>query len=256
MTGFLVAACGVLGLLVGSFLNVVVWRVPRGESVVRPRSRCPGCGNQLRGVDNIPVVSWLALRGRCHFCGQPVSARYPMVELATGVLFAAAALRFGYDWALPAYLALLAGLVALSAIDIDCHRLPNKVLYPTLFATSALLVAAAVATGEWGDLARAAAGGAIGFGLFFLIHFISPRGMAFGDVRLAGVVGVALGWLGLAYVLLGLFLAFLTSSLIALTLIATGVTSRKDKIPFGPFLALGCLLAVLWGAPLLRWYGV
>lgn len=256
MDAFLIAVCAVFGLMVGSFLNVVIWRVPRGESVVKPRSRCPGCGNQLRGIDNVPVLSWLFLRGKCHFCGEPISARYPLVELATGVVFAAAAVHFRYDWALPAFLVLFAGLIALSGIDIDHHRLPNKVVYPTLFATAPLLVLAGVATGEWGDLARAAAGGAIAFLVLFIIHVAAPRGMGFGDVRLAGVIGTGLGYLGLGYVAVGLFLAFVTSAFIGIALIATRVRSRKDRIPFGPFLALGCLLAVLAGGPILRWYGL
>lgn len=254
MTAFLVGWCAVLGLLVGSFLNVVIWRVPRDESIVHPRSRCPRCGNQLRTVDNLPVLSWLFLRGKCHFCGEPISARYPLVELLTGVLFGVTAAKFGFDWALPAFLVLVAGLIALSGIDLDHKRLPIKVLYPVLFAVAALLVLAAAATGEWGDLARAAAGGVIGFVVLLLIHLIAPRGMAFGDVRLAGLIGVALGWLGLGYVAVGLFLAFLTSSVIGLLLIAVKLATRKSKIPFGPFLAFGCLLAVFVGGPILDWY--
>lgn len=261
MTAFVVVVCGVLGLLVGSFLNVVIWRVPRDESVVTPRSRCPQCGNELRNVDNVPVLSWLLLRGRCRFCHAPISARYPLVELLTGVLFAALALRFsgedGWGWAaLPAYLVLAAGLVALSGIDLDHHRLPNKVLYPTLFAMSALFVAAAAVSGEWDRLGRAAIGGAIGFAVLFVIAFISPRGMGFGDVRLAGMLGVAEGWLGLGYVAVGLFLGFLAAAVVGVALIATKVKSRKDKIPFGPFLALGALLAVFAGARILDWYAV
>jgi leader peptidase (prepilin peptidase)/N-methyltransferase len=253
---FLVVGCGVFGLLVGSFLNVVIWRVPRDESIITPRSKCPACGTQLRSLDNIPVVSWLMLRGKCHACGEAISPRYPLVELLTGVLFAAAALRFGYDWALPAFLVLLAGLVAVSAVDIDLKRIPNKIVYPTGIAVALLLGVAAAATGEWGDLARAAAGGLIGFTVLFLIYFVAPRGMGFGDVRLAAVIGLALGWFGLGYVALGLFLAFLTSSVIGIALIAARVATRKSKIPFGPFLALGAVLAVFFGDPLLRLYGL
>ena len=259
MTAFLVVVCGVLGLMVGSFLNVVIWRVPRDESIVTPRSHCPNCDNELKNIDNIPVVSWLALRGRCRFCREPISPRYPMVELLTGLLFAAMAARFNEGdevWVLPAFLVLSAGLVALSGIDIDHHRLPNKIVYPTLFAVSALLVVAAVGSGNWDNLARAAAGGAIGFVILFVIHVIAPRGMGFGDVRLAGLLGVAVGWLGIGHVFVGLFLAFVTSSVIGITLIATKVKSRKDRIPFGPFLALGAVLAVFVGRALLDWYGV
>ena len=260
MTAFVVVVCGVLGLIVGSFLNVVIWRVPRDESVVAPRSRCPQCGNELRNVDNIPVLSWIFLRGRCHFCGTRISARYPLVELLTGALFAALALRFAGEsesWApLPAYLVLAAGLVALSGIDLDHHRLPNKVLYPTLFAMAALFVVAAAVDGEWDRLRDAAVGGAIGFAVLFVIAFISPKGMGFGDVRLAGVLGVAEGWLGLGHVAVGLFLGFLSAAVIGVALIATKVKGRKDKIPFGPFLALGALLAVFVGDAILDWYAV
>lgn len=259
MAAFVVVVCGVLGLLVGSFLNVVIWRVPRNESIVKPRSHCPQCDNELRNVDNIPVLSWLFLRGKCHFCGNPISARYPLVELLTGVLFAAMAARFNEGdelWVLPAFLLLSASLVAISGIDIDHHRIPNKIVYPTLFPLAALLVLAAAGTGNWDNLLRAAAGGAIGFVILFGIHVAAPRGMGFGDVRLAGLLGLALGWLGLGHVFVGLFLAFLTSSVIGVTLIATKIRSRKQPIPFGPFLALGAVLAVFVGRALLDWYGV
>ncbi|MDQ1445591.1 MAG: leader peptidase (prepilin peptidase) / N-methyltransferase, partial [Acidimicrobiaceae bacterium] len=184
------------------------------------------------------------------------SARYPLVELLTGALFAAVAARFGADWALPAFLVWVAGLVVLSAIDLDHQLLPIRVVYPTLAGLAVLLVGAAALTGRWDDLARAGAGGALGFVLLFLVHFAVPKGMAFGDVRLSGLNGVALGWLGVGYVLVGLFLAFLTSSVIGLALIAAKVRSRKDRIPFGPFLAAGAVLAVFAGGPILRWYGL
>src|SRR5207302_4724497 len=121
-------ACGVFGLLVGSFLNVVVHRVPRKESVVRPRSHCPSCGTQLADRDNIPVVSWVLLRGRCRTCGHAISARYPLVEVATGALFVAAGLRFGADWALPAFLLLFASLLAVSLIDLEHYIIPNRIV--------------------------------------------------------------------------------------------------------------------------------
>lgn len=259
MTAFLVVTCGLVGLMVGSFLNVVIWRVPRNESIVTPRSHCPKCDNELRNVDNIPVLSWLFLRGRCHFCGNPISARYPLVELLTGGLFAAMAARFDEGdelWVLPAFLVLSAALVAISLIDLDTQKILNRVVYPTLFAVAALLLVAAAGSGDWDNLVRAAIGGAIGFVILFLIHVAVPKGMGFGDVRLSGVLGLALGWLGIGHVFVGLFLAFLTSSVIGVTLIATKVRSRKQPIPFGPFLALGAVLAVFVGRSLLDWYGV
>ncbi len=256
MVALLAAACALLGLVVGSFLNVVVHRVPRKESVVRPRSRCPRCGSTLAGRDNVPVVSWLLLRRRCRSCHEPISARYPLVELLTAALFAAAALRLGADPALPAFLVLMAALVAVSAIDLEHFIVPNRVVYPALFLSVPLLVAAAALDGEWRSLRGAALGGLAAWGLLLVIHLVSPGGMGFGDVRLAGLIGVHLGWLSLRHVVLGLFLGFLTAAVTGVALIATSVRTRKDKVPFGPFLALGAVLAILFGAPLIEWYGV
>lgn len=254
MTAFLVAGCALLGLAVGSFLNVVVHRVPRGESVVRPRSRCPSCGTELLARDNVPVVSWLLLRGRCRSCGAPISPRYPAVELATGVLFALAAARFGAAWELPAFLAFFAVLLALSAVDLELFLLPNRILYPGLLLVSTLLLAAAVLDDDWASLRDTAIGGAAAWVVFFVIHVVSPGGMGFGDVRLAGLIGVALGWLSPGHVFVGLFLAFLVATVVSLGLMALKRRGRKDKVPFGPFLAAGAVLATLVGRPLLDWY--
>ena len=257
MTASLVALAALLGLAVGSFLNVVVHRVPRKESVVSPRSRCPGCGTELANRDNIPVVSWLLLHGRCRTCGMAISPRYPLVELGTAVLFAVLAARFADEVAvLPAFLVLGAALLAISLVDLEHFIVPNRIVYPTLFTMAPLLVVAAVVEDDLASIRGAVLGGLLGFGILFLIHTVSPKGMGFGDVRLAGLLGVALGWLDLGHVLLGLFLGFLTASVVSLTLIGLKVRSRKDRIPFGPFLALGGLLAIVVGEPILRWYGV
>lgn len=257
MTASLVLLAALLGLAVGSFLNVVIHRVPRKESVMAPRSRCPGCGTELANRDNIPLVSWLLLRGRCRTCGMAISPRYPAVELGTASLFAVLAARFSEDVAvLPAFLVLGAALLAISLIDLEHFIVPNRVVYPTLFIIAPLLVIAAVVEDDLASIRGAVLGGLLGFGILFLIHVVSPKGMGFGDVRLAGLLGVALGWLSLGHVLLGLFLGFLTASVVSLTLIGLKVRTRKDRIPFGPFLALGGLLAIVVGEPILRWYGV
>jgi leader peptidase (prepilin peptidase)/N-methyltransferase len=248
---FVAVVAGVLGLAVGSFLNVVVWRVPRHESVVRPPSHCPSCDAQLGALENIPVVSWLALRGRCKHCGARISIRYPFVELLTAGLWVGMALRFGAAWELPAYLALAAGLVALSLIDLDHFLLPNRVLYPTGFLVAGLLVIPAVVDSQGGDYLRAVLGGAAAFAVFFVIHVIAPRGMGFGDVRLSFVLGLALGWLSWGHVYLGLFLGFLLGAVIGSLLIALRLRSRKDHVPFGPFLAAGALIAIYAGTQLL-----
>jgi leader peptidase (prepilin peptidase) / N-methyltransferase len=254
VTAALAVACALFGLCVGSFLNVVIHRVPKRESVVRPRSRCPSCGVQIADRDNVPVVSWVLLHGRCRSCHGPIPVRYPLVELGTAGLFAAAAVRFGATWQLPAFCIFFASLLAVSVIDLDLFIIPNRVVYPTLFITAPLLAVAAAADGSWGQLRNAAIGGAAGFGVLLLIHVAMPRGMGFGDVRLAGVIGVMLGWLGLRYLVLGLFLAFLLAAVIGIVLIATRLRTRKDAVPFGPFLALGAVLAALWGHAILRAY--
>jgi leader peptidase (prepilin peptidase)/N-methyltransferase len=258
MTALLVFTCGLFGLVVGSFLNVVIHRVPEKQSVVRPRSRCPRCGTTLKPWDNVPVVSWLLLHGRCRNCRGAISIRYPLVEVATAALFVAAALRLGDDdlAALPAFLVVFAALLAISAVDLERFIVPNRILYPALFIAAPLLVVAAVIDGEWSSLRDAALGGALAWVLLFAIHMASPKGMGFGDVRLAGLIGMLLGWLSIGHVLLGLFLAFLTAALVGVGLMLTGVRGRKDRVPFGPFLALGAIAAVFVGGPILSWYGV
>lgn len=249
-----VVAAGLAGLCVGPFLNVVIHRVPRRESVVRPRSRCTGCGTPLAERDNVPVLSWLLLRGRCRTCGMSISARYPLVELATGALFASAALRFGAAWVLPAYCAFFAVLLAVAVIDLEHFIVPNRIVFPTLLASVPLLAVVALVDGAWGDLATALVGAVAASGGLLLIHLIHPKGMGMGDVKLALVLGLFLGWLDLAHVALGLFLGFFLGAVGGVLLIALRLRSRRDHVPFAPFLAGGALVAVLVGNPLLDWY--
>jgi leader peptidase (prepilin peptidase) / N-methyltransferase len=254
VTAFVAVVCGVLGLMVGSFLNVVIHRVPIGESIVRPRSRCPGCGSQLADRDNIPVISWLLLRGRCRTCGMAISPRYPLVELGTGVLFAVMGIRFGADWALPAYLVFAASMIALAAIDLEHFRVPNRILLATLYLGVPLLALAAAVDDRWDDFGQGVLGGIVGLAMLLAIHLVSPKGMGMGDVKLAGVLGLFLGFLSFGRVFLGLFLGFLLGAVIGILLIATGIRSRRQHIPFAPFLAGGAVLAVLVGGPILDWY--
>ena len=254
MTILLAAGCAVLGLVAGSFLSVLVWRVPRKESVTRPGWHCPSCGARLAGRDRVPVASWLLLRGRCRTCSSRISSRYPLLELGCAGLFAATALHFGPSYELPAYLVLGAALLALSAIDLEHRLLPNKIIFPTGYALGVLLLLAALADAQPRRIAWSAIGAAGCFALFFALHLISPRGMAFGDVRLSFVLGMAVGWLGLDLIPLFLFLAFLTS---ALTGVVYAVLTRKGlqaAIPFGPFLAVGAGVAVFVGQPLVDSY--
>jgi len=254
MTPILVAGCGLMGLLIGSFLNVVIWRLPRGESVVAPPSHCPSCDTEIAAFDNVPVVSWLVLRGRCRRCGSGISIRYPLVELASAGLWVAMALRFGAAWELPAYLALVSALLALSLIDFDTFLLPDKIVYPLSAAMVVLFALPALLDDAGGDYLRAVLGGLAAFAFFLTVHLIAPRGMGFGDVKLSFSLGVALGWLSWGSVFLGLFLGFLLGAVIGVALIATKVKTRRDHVPFGPFLAAGTVIAILVGQPLLDLY--
>jgi leader peptidase (prepilin peptidase)/N-methyltransferase len=254
VTTFTVMACAVLGLAVGSFLNVVIWRVPRKESVVRPPSHCPECGTAIAPYDNVPVVSWVVLRGRCRHCGARIALRYPLVELGAAVLFAAMGARFAGSWALPAYLLFAASLLALSAIDLEHYLLPDRIVYPVAVASIALLGVAGLGDGDGAAFTRALLGAAAAFGALFAIHLVSPRGMGFGDVKLSFVLGLFLGWLGWGEVALGLFLGFFYGAVVGVALIAAHLRSRKDHVPFGPFLAAGAVTVVLWGGPILDWY--
>jgi len=254
MDGVLVVFCGVLGLLIGSFLNVVIWRVPRKLSVVRPPSHCPQCETPIRPRDNIPVLSWMILGGKCRHCGNPIAVRYPLVEASCGVLFAGVAARFGSDWALPAYLVLTAALLAISLIDLEHFIVPDRITAPLTVSSLALLGLAAAAEGNGWRFGRSLLGGVAFFAFLLLLNIINPRGMGMGDVKLAFSLGLFLGWLGWGHVFLGGFLSFLLGAVVGVALIATKVKGRKDHVPFGPFLAAGTLITILWGAPILRWY--
>ena len=254
MTLFIAVVAGIYGLVVGSFLNVVIWRVPRHESIVKPRSRCPVCETQIATRDNIPVASWLILRGHCRNCGTPISIRYPLIELLTGVLFAAVGAVYAHSWALPAFLVLTAALIAISAIDLEHFIIPNRIVYPVGFASVILLAFAALLGHDWASFERALLGAAAAFTFFFLLHLAAPGGMGFGDVRLSFVLGLFLGWLGWAYVFGGLFSGFLYGAVIGMALIAFGKRGRRQHIPFGPFLAAGTMTFVLFGEQLVNWW--
>ncbi len=237
-----------LGLILGSFATVVAYRVPLRQSVVTGRSRCPSCGHMVTALENIPVFSWVFLRGRCRHCKQPISARYPLMELATGVLFALSAVRFGLSVELVVFCAFFWALVVLTTIDLEHKLLPNRIVIP-MFALGWIgLVAAALAGDDLERLPEAGLGALVFGGFFFLVAFIYPAGMGGGDVKLGFVLGSFLGYVGgVGTTVVGMFLAFLLGGIVGVgVMIATG-GSRKSKIPFGPFLALGTAIAVFVG---------
>jgi leader peptidase (prepilin peptidase) / N-methyltransferase len=254
VTWLLVVCTATVGLVIGSFLNVVIWRVPRGESVVSPPSHCPGCGHEVRPRDNVPVVSWLLLRGHCRDCGTGISVRYPLVEAGTALVFAVLTLAIGLEPELPAFLYLGAVGVALAMIDIDVKRLPNAIVLPSYLVAAALLTVAAAVDGRWEDLLRAGLGMVALYAFYFLLALVYPAGMGFGDVKLAGVLGLYLGWLGWAEVVTGGFLGFLFGGVVGGGLVLVRRAGRKSKIPFGPFMLAGALVAILWGGALADLY--
>lgn len=242
------------GLAIGSFLNVVIWRVPRGESVVAPPSHCPSCDAQIRGRDNIPVVSWLILRGKCRDCGAPISARYPGVELLTGVMFLVMTLVLGITWELPAYLYLTAVCIALAFIDLDTKRLPNVLTLPSIAVFAGLLLLPAVADGAWSDYLRALLGGLALFAFYFALALVYPAGMGMGDVKLAPTLGMALAWFGWGEWAVGAFLAFLIGAVVGIGLMVVRRAGRRSAIPFGPFMVAGTFLGILAGPAIADWY--
>jgi len=244
----------VLGLLVGSFLNVVIHRVPRGESLLRPGSHCPRCLTAIRPWHNVPVFGWLVLRGRCAGCREPISARYPLVEAATAALFVAVAARFGLSPELPAYLYLAAIAVALAMIDLDVKRLPNAIVLPSYVVGAALLLPAIVVDGAWGAGLRALLAAVVLWAGYFAVASVKPGAMGFGDVKLAGVLGLYLGWLGWGSVLIGTFTSFLLGGLVGVALIAVRRAGRKSALAFGPFMLAGAFVAVFFASPLASWY--
>ena len=255
MDAGLIAVVAVFGLIVGSFLNVVIYRVPRGESIVRPRSHCPECDAEIAPRDNIPVVSWLALRGRCRHCQARISPRYLLVEALTAALFVLVAIEFGESWALPAFLAFTAVLIAVTATDLEHRRIPTPIVWTGLVIGVVLLVAATAAESlPWWWMARAAIGAAACGGAFLALVLALPRGMGMGDVRLVTVEGLYLGWLGAGLPLVAIFLGFLVGSVVGIGLMVAGRAGRKTRIPFGPFLAAGAYVTLFWGQSLLDAY--
>ncbi|MDE0546719.1 A24 family peptidase [Microbacterium sp. C7(2022)] len=263
---FVLVFAGLFGLVIGSFLNVVIYRVPAGIPLTR-ESRCPHCDEPVRPVENIPVVSWLVLRGRCAGCKAPISARYPIVELATALAFVGITWYFvatatldstGAVWSLvltvAAFLYLASISIALTLIDLDTHRLPNAIVLPAYAVGAVLLVAASVLVGDLDALVRAAIGMAALYAFYFILRFVRPDGMGGGDVKLAGVLGLYLGWLGWGALVVGAFGAFLLGGIFGIGLLITRRAGRKTAIPFGPWMILGAWVGVFGGESLSRWY--
>lgn len=238
---------GLLGLSIGSFLSVVAYRLPRGESVIGGRSACPCCGSRIAGYDNIPVVSWLLLRGRCRSCGEAISPRYPLIEAATAALFVGVAVHFWDDPELVALGWLFAAtLAAVTLTDLEHRIIPNRVLAASSVGWAAVAIPFAPDTVVESLISAAAAGG-----FLFVVALAYPKGMGMGDVKLVAVMGLYLG----SSVAVGLLAGLLAGSVVGAAMIARqGAGARKRAIPFGPFLALGAVIALFAGAEIVNWY--
>lgn len=251
--GFLVLAAA-FGLIIGSFLNVVIARVPAGESVVRPGSRCPACHAPIAPRDNVPVLSWLLLRGRARCCGAPISLRYPLVETATALAFTGVTLWLGASWSLPAYLYLAAVSIALAVIDIDTQRLPFWIVAPSYAVAAVLLGLASLARQDLSAALRALLGAAVLWLLYRVLHLVYPAGMGYGDVRLAGLLGLYLGWWGWDRLLVGGFLAFAVGGVAGIVVLLLRRGGLRTAIPYGPYMLVGTWLGLLLGPALAAWY--
>ena len=260
---------GAFGSMIGSFLNVVAYRVPLHRSIISPSSACPECGVPIKGYDNIPVISWFLLSGKCRSCHSLISIRYPIVELGTGVLFgfvawkllpkvfsnlSFTALNASMVLVLIAFLYLASISVVLALIDLDTHTLPNWIVLPSYFVGVLLLGSAAAAKGDYDSMLRAGIGAISLALLYFVLAFAYPGGMGFGDVKLAGVLGLFLGYLGWGVLITGAFAGFVLGGLFGISLILLRKANRKSGIPFGPWMLLGTWVGVFFGAPISHGY--
>jgi len=241
----------ICGAIVGSFLNVCIWRIPAGKSIVYPPSHCPLCGVAIRVRDNFPLLSYVLLRGRCRACGGTISMRYPLVEMLTGALLVLLAYRFGLSPMLAFYGVFVAALIVITFIDLDHQIIPDVISLPGI-AVGLLCSALGLGPG----LVDSGIGVLVGGGLLYAVaegyyRLTGREGMGGGDIKLLAMIGAFLGWQG---VLVTLLLGSLTGSIVGTSLILLQRTDARVPIPFGPFLACGALCALVYGNALIRWY--
>jgi len=249
-----VAFAALLGLVIGSFANVVIYRVPRAESVISPPSACPRCAHRIRPQHNVPVLGWLFLRGRCADCKAPISVRYPLIELCMGGAFAVVVAVWGVSWAAAMLVILAAFTIILSAIDVEVQRLPNRLVGLLGALVLAVIIVAALAEGSGTEALRAAAGAAI-VGTLYAGAFVAyPKGLGFGDVKLAPILGAAMAWFGWRELAVGTFAGFLWGALFGVLVIAVTKRMRQVRIPFGPWMFLGAWTGIAIGGAVAGWY--
>ena len=240
-----------LGTAIGSFLNVVIYRIPKGESIVFPASHCPNCKRKIKPYENIPIISYVSLKGRCAGCKKTISARYPLIETLMGCIALLLFNHYGWSFELLLFGALCAVLLALSAIDIETYRLPNKI---TLTGAIIALIITVVFFND--QTVMHLLGGVTGVGLMVFMWLVGrlifrKETLGIGDIKLAGMIGLYIGpWFTIGMFTIGVFLG----AIVGVVLIAIGGKKWGQRIPFGPYLAAGSLISILWGTELLHWY--
>lgn len=243
-----------IGLVVGSFVNVVAYRVPLGRSVVRPPSACPRCGSPISARDNVPVLGWLLLGGRCRQCRAKISVRYPLVEAGTSLLFLATVEVVGVRWLLPAYLWFGGVTMALVLTDLDHKRLPNRIVYPGVAVGAVLLGAGSVADANWPSFLRALGGGVVYFVGLYLLALVARGGFGMGDVKMAALLGMFTAYVSWRVLAAAVFLAFGIGGAVAIGLMVLRKRNRKDEIPFGPSMIVASWIAISYGETLVSWW--
>ncbi|WP_082104562.1 prepilin peptidase [Demequina soli] len=254
MTTIFIVGAVLAGLALGSFANVLIYRVPQGLSIVRPPSACPRCGHEIRARHNVPVLGWIWLKGRCADCSAPISPRYPLVEFAMGATFGIVTWLTGPGANTVVLLTLVFYGLVLAAIDLETRRLPNPLTAAFAITLAVVVLATAVATGDWSDALRSVIG-AVALGLLYGIAFVAyPKGMGFGDVKLAPSLGAVLGFLGWPQLIVGAFAAFIWGAVAGVIAMRRARKSRGVAIPFGPWMVVGALTGVVVGVPVATWY--
>lgn len=249
---FFCIALFLFGAVFGSFLNVCIYRLPLKESIVSPGSRCPGCGHELRWFENVPLISYAALKGRCRNCGEPISWRYPLVEFLNAALWAFAGWRFGIEPVTVPALLLISTLIIIFFIDLEHYIIPNVVVLPVAVLGLVAMVAISLTTKDpdfpvWWVFPLS---GLIAAAVFFIIAVAVPKGMGMGDVKMVGMMGFFLG----RTAALGIFIGVLLGSLVGIGLMIAGKKGRKSRLPLGPFLAVGAMVALFYGEAIIGPY--
>lgn len=236
----------ILGTVIGSFLNVCIYRLPRKESIISPPSHCPSCNESIAWYDNVPIFGWLMLKGKCRKCGNPISAEYPIVEFVTGLMFLLTYLRYGLSPYLPLFLILFSAFLVIAFIDFKHQIIPDMITLPGIAVGIAASFALNHITPKGSII-----GLLVGGGLFFLIALLSRGGMGGGDIKLMAMIGTFVGWPGVAVTTM---IGSTLGAIIGIALMILGKKGRKSQIPFGPFLVIGAVIYILWGGHIIRWY--